>query len=209
MIISKHLHSCLFIKENDISILIDPGEYTANEQALDLNSMEKLDYLLYTHEHADHFYLPLTKQIIEKFPDVKIYTNSAIVELLKKEEISARSENTEIIQILPIPHEKVFGIPRMCENIQISVFGKLTHPGDSFRFQLQTPVLALPVQAPWGDVTEAVGYALKAQPKVIIPIHDWHWKDSVQDSLYGRLKDFFAANDITFLPLKTGEETSV
>lgn len=209
MTISKHTHSCLLIKENNINILVDPGNYTADEGALDLKKIDHLDYLLYTHEHMDHFYVPLTKLILEKFPDVKIITNPSIVALLKKEDVKASSENSDIAQMLPIPHEKVFGMAKMCDNVQFDVFGKLTHPGDSFHFQLSTPVLALPVQAPWGSLTEAVDYALKAQPKVIIPIHDWHWKDSARTSFYSWLKQFFAAQDIDFRPLETGEEVTV
>ena len=68
MKISKHLHSCLLAEEAGKIILIDPGNYTFEEKALDIGKLEKLDFLLITHEHQDHIYLPFLKIIFEKFP---------------------------------------------------------------------------------------------------------------------------------------------
>ncbi|MBI2137088.1 hypothetical protein HYU12_01065 [Candidatus Woesearchaeota archaeon] len=44
MIISKRTHSCLIIEEKGKTILIDPGSYTAQENALKADDLKKLDY---------------------------------------------------------------------------------------------------------------------------------------------------------------------
>lgn len=208
MIITKHSHSCLLIKEQNQTILIDPGNYTYEEKALDINSLEKLDYILITHEHPDHMYMPFIKELVEKFPQVKIITNSSAVEVLKKEGVLASTEQSSDIQISSTPHERVFGVVPP-ENIQFSLFNKLTHPGDSLHFKLNTPILALPLQAPWCSLTEAVEYAVSLHPKIVIPIHDWHWNDSAREAFYERLTKYFGDNGIEFNPLGRGEELAV
>ena len=204
MIISKHSHSCLLIKEQNQTILIDPGNYTYEEKALDINSLESLDYILITHEHPDHMYVPFINELIEKFPTVKIITNASAVEVLKKENIGASVESSSDIQISSTPHERVFGVTPP-ENIQFSLFNTLTHPGDSLHFTLSTPILALPLQAPWCSLTEAVEYAISQKPKIVIPIHDWHWNEKARSSFYERLTKHFGDNGIEFNPLRSGE----
>src|SRR5262245_9148500 len=82
MKISKYLHACLLVEEQGKTALFDPGVFTAQEKALDVNKLNNLDYLLITHEHPDHFHLPLVKELVAKFPQVKIITNPSIVSLL-------------------------------------------------------------------------------------------------------------------------------
>ncbi len=209
MKISKHVHSCLLVEDQGKTVLIDPGEYTFAAKALEINTLEKLDQILITHEHPDHFYLPFLKEILQKFPNTPIITNSAIVEILENENIEAVSVGNDFVEVAEAPHEHVFGVPQIPKNVLFNVFGKLTHPGDSEHYALKTEALALPVQAPWANTTTAVERALGLQPKVIIPIHDWHWNDAAREGFYKRFVDFFGKNGIEFKPLKTGEIVEV
>ena len=209
MKISKHVHSCLLVEDQGKTVLIDPGEYTAAAKALDFSLLEKLDQILLSHEHADHFYLPFLKEILAKFPNTPIITNSSIVEILKNENIEAVSVGNDFVEVEEAPHEHVFGVPQMPKNTLFKVFGKLTHPGDSEHYELKTEVLALPVQAPWANTTKTVERALELKPKVIIPIHDWHWNEAARAGLYSRFVDFFGQNGIEFKPLKTGEVVEI
>jgi L-ascorbate metabolism protein UlaG (beta-lactamase superfamily) len=201
---TKYLHSCLLVEEQNKTILIDPGVFTYNEHALDINKLNKLDYIAITHEHADHFYLPFIKDLVQKFPDVKIITNNSIVALLQRENIKATSESDEVVKIEISPHERLWDVEAP-ENITVSIFDKLTHVGDSICFIKSCGILALPITAPWGSTTDAVNKALEIRPKVIIPIHDWMWKDEVRMGMYQRLKDFFATKEIDFKTPETGE----
>ena len=108
MKISKHVHSCLLVEEGGKRFLFDPGNYTTEENALDVKAIPSLDYLLITHEHPDHMYLPLIKDIVAKFPDVKIFSNKSVVEILAKEGISAGSTGDELVSLQQVPHEKIF-----------------------------------------------------------------------------------------------------
>jgi L-ascorbate metabolism protein UlaG (beta-lactamase superfamily) len=204
MKISKHLHSCLFVQDKGKTFLIDPGIFTFQEKALTTESIDKLDYILITHEHPDHFYLPFVKEIVAKFPDVKIITNKSLVEQLKKEHITASNEDDSIVTLESVPHEKLWdGEPP--ENVMITVFGKLASPGDSHHFETAAEIIALPLIAPWGSTSDAIALALKLKPKVIVPIHDWMYKEGVRQMMYTRLTDFFKTKSIAFKAVETGE----
>jgi len=68
MKISKHIHSCLLVEDEGKTILIDPGKYSYDEKALNVVSLEKLDMIAITHQHSDHMYIPLIKEIVAMFP---------------------------------------------------------------------------------------------------------------------------------------------
>jgi len=204
MKISKYLHSCLLVEDRGKTILIDPGVFTAQEKALDLSQIKSLDYLLFTHEHPDHMYLPFVKEIVAKFPEVKIITNDSIVTILQKEDIKASSTQDAIVKLESVPHEKLWD-SKIPENTLITVFDKLATPGDSHHFSTSVDVLALPIQAPWGSTTDAINLVLSLKPKMIIPIHDWMWKDGFRQMMYQRLAEFFKTKGIDFKSPKTGE----
>jgi len=206
--ISKHLHSCLLVEEHEKIFLIDPGIFTYQEKALDINKLEKLDYILITHAHPDHMHMPLLTDLLTKFPNAKIVTNNGLVEQFAKENITATYESDPIVTVTKVPHERLWD-SEPPENVMLTVFGKLASPGDSHHFETKADILALPIMAPWGSTTEAVNLALKLQPKVIIPIHDWLYKDTVRQMMYQRLKEFFATKNIDFKAMETGEVIEV
>jgi len=201
MKITKFLHSCLLIEEGDLKVLLDPGSFSFEESALD--DLPKIDYLLITHEHADHMFIPGIKKILAEYPGLKIITNPSAEAILKQEQIEVSVELPDFVKIYEVPHEKIpFGV--VPANFQFDLFGKLTDPGDSHSFSQTLEILALPIQAPWGSTTAAIELALKLKPKVILPIHDYQWRDSSREGMYQRLVSFFAENDIKFIPLETG-----
>jgi L-ascorbate metabolism protein UlaG (beta-lactamase superfamily) len=82
-------------------------------------------------------------------------------------------------------------------------------PGDSFSFKSTKKILALPVQAPWGSLTQAVELAVSLKPEVIIPIHDWHWNEIARNAFYKRLEDYFKNEGINFISPQTGVEITI
>lgn len=208
MTITKYLHSCLLIEEDNKTILLDPGQYTYEAKVLDLGKLNKLDYLIITHEHFDHFFLPFVKEFVAKFPQVKIISNQSVVDLLQKENIHASYTGNDFVQTEEVPHEKLFD-KAPPPNVKFTLFSKLTHPGDSFHFDTTTDILAMPIQAPWGSLVQAVEKIMELKPKVVIPIHDWHWKDDVRKGFYERLTEYFKPQGIELKGLETGEMIQV
>lgn len=203
MKVSKHVHSCLLVEEGGTTVLIDPGNYTSEENALDVGSLKHVNFLLITHEHADHMHLPLIKKIVKKFPEVKIISNKSVADILGKDGIKASTKGNDIIKMENVPHEMTLsGAP---ENVMFTVFGKLTHPGDSLRFNKTADVLALPIQAPWGSMVAAVEKAAKLKPKFVIPIHDWHWNDKARKKMYEKAADYLKQRGIEFRAMEKAE----
>jgi L-ascorbate metabolism protein UlaG (beta-lactamase superfamily) len=188
MKISKYIHSCLLVHEQGKTLLIDPGVFTYQENVLEINTLEKLDYILITHEHPDHFHIPFVKELVANFPNVTIVTNQSIVEILEKENIKATTQSTNNIIMMPVSHERVFDNDAP-ENVMFEIFDRLAHPGDSMSF----------------TTNKATEKAVALKPKTVIPIHDYHWKDTFRKEYYHRLFEFFRTKRIDFKAVETGE----
>src|SRR5690606_28343547 len=104
MRIHKFTHSCIYI-EDEISILFDPGTYTSKEKSLDIENLPGLDYILITHEHADHFDIQLIQKVLNKFPDVKILTNPSVQRLLSQENIQSYTQEEKTFSFGKAKHE--------------------------------------------------------------------------------------------------------
>lgn len=203
MKITKFIHSCLLLEDTNKVILFDPGNYTRESHSLDDFPFSKLDAIAITHEHPDHMDIPLIKRLLEKFPKAEVFCTMSSKAILEKEGIQSQTKGNDFISMTPVPHEKIFMGPSP-ENMMITYDNKFATPGDSLTFSKSPEILALPVQAPWGSTTWATETALHVMPKVIVPIHDWHWKDEVRIALYNQLEEFFAKHNIIFKKPETG-----
>ncbi len=72
MKITKYGHCCLFVEEQGLRILIDPGMFTEGK-----HPVENIDVLLITHEHQDHCHVPSVQTILKNSPQAKVYTITA------------------------------------------------------------------------------------------------------------------------------------
>jgi len=206
MKITKFVHSCLLVEMPapvNRTALFDPGSFST----LDVDDLEYLDDIFITHSHGDHLDVDLVKKLAAKFPDVRITTTPEIVQLLQEEGVEAGSDAPEGVSFFDSPHEVIrpFFPVDPPQEIGVHYLDKLSHPGDSHSFTETMPVLALPVQAPWGSVVNATQLGLKLKPKYIIPIHDWHWSDAARESTYATLEKDFAEQGITFIKAINGE----
>ena len=208
MKITKYLHSCLLVENDNKIILLDPGIYTEQENVLNLEQIPNIDIIGITHEHFDHMSIPFIKKIIAKYPQLQIFSNSAVKNILEKENISVQTENTEILKMEHANHEKIWMGPS-CENVEINLFDKFSHPGDSLSFTKTNEILALPIAAPWGSTNWAIEKALEIKPKIIIPIHDYQLKDEVRIGMCQRLEEYFKNFGIIFKKMETGQTVEV
>ena len=204
MKITKLVHSCLLVEMPEPvnrTVLFDPGAMST----VDVGSLEFLDDIVITHSHGDHIDMELMKQLVDKFPNVRILTTSEVVEQLKAEAIEATTSPPEGMGLFDSPHEHVLPMYPQPEEIGVHYLDKLSHPGDSHSFRETKEILALPVTAPWGSTVNAVNLALELKPKYVIPIHDWHWSDDARENTYQLLEGVFEKQGITFLKMKNGE----
>lgn len=209
MKVTKYEHSCLLVEEQGYRVIIDPGNYSYDSGLLRSNELGSLDYIVITHEHQDHYHIPFLQELLSIYPQAKIVTNESLAASLKSINIPANEEIPGFIQTEVVPHEQVFGMGQMAENALVNLFDTLTHPGDSFSFDHTSRVLALPMQAPWGDLTEALELAVRLHPEIVLPIHDWHWKAEARKGLYAMAGKLLAENNIKFLNIESGEKVEV
>ncbi|PLS80779.1 hypothetical protein CYG49_04100 [Candidatus Saccharibacteria bacterium] len=202
MKITKLVHSCLLVEMPERTALFDPG--VMSEGMVNVDSLQYLDDIIITHEHADHISMDLMKRLVQKFPDVRVTAPTSFETELEQNGITIK-QGVEGIELFEAPHEKVEPMFPHPDNIGVHYLDLLTHPGDSHHFDSTKAVLALPVQAPWGATVEAVNLALRLQPKFIVPIHDWHWSDDARNMTYDGLEELFGQKGITFVKAVNGE----
>jgi hypothetical protein len=148
-------------------------------------------------------HVPFIKELLTTFPNLPIITNNDVVITLRKDGITATTTLPDYVTSEMIPHENVFGLT-LPENTEFTFMNLLTHPGDSFHSTKTAKIFALPMQAPWGSLSEAVALVTKLKPELVIPIHDWHWRDEARLALYGWVENYLKSQNITFIPLETG-----
>lgn len=177
MKITKLGHCCLLIETKGKIILTDPGSYTVEEHS----KIENIDYILFTHEHQDHYHIESLKVILEKNPQVLIYSNSSVSELLDKEGIKhAQINHNDSVLLGEIAvvgigekHAQMHKSIPLSSNLGYFIDGRLWYPGDAFTNPERTvEILALPVSGPWMKLSEAIDYALLLKPKKVFPVHD-------------------------------------
>ena len=207
MKITKFVHSCLLVETADRVALFDPGVYSA--EALDIDAISRLDDIFITHIHPDHLSLDFMKQLVAKFPDIRITSNPEVVAFLAAEGITASDQPPADISFFDSPHEAIHPPSPTPQQIGIHYLETLSHPGDSHSFHETKAILALPMTAPWGSNVRAFNLALELKPTHVLPIHDWHWRDEARQLAYELFETRLGQQGITFHKLQTGQSVEI
>lgn len=175
MQITKIAHSCLLIEEKELVILLDPGVYSV------LPTLARVDVILLTHEHPDHFDVEAIKKLLKENKECEIITHKAMRAVLLSLDIpSTEIAEGEVVIRKRVTIESV-GNEHACihhdlpsiQNCGFFIGEKLFYPGDAFTLpNKKIEILALPVAAPWMRLEECVEYAKKVAPSVALPVHD-------------------------------------
>ncbi len=178
MHITKFGHSCLFIEEDNVRILIDPGTWSE-----DVSKLDAIDALFLSHEHQDHTDPERIKILLANNAELKIFTNPGVGKILTDNTIAwnvfvhgqTQNINGVMVEAFGEKHASIYpSYPaESVHNTGFLIDGRLWYPGDSLT-EPNRPVeiLALPVCAPWLKMAEALDYAQAINPKVCFPVHD-------------------------------------
>lgn len=203
MKLTKLGHSCVLIETDDRTALFDAGVWS---DAFDIDKIEHVDRIVYTHEHADHLDMSKLKQLVEKFPAAHVICNPEIRALIEAENIDVMiREDSACTTKFTSPHEKL-PIPGSTPPTENGYHFRdlFTHPGDSHSFTESKKVLAMPFIAPWGKTGDAVDKVIELAPEYVIPIHDWHYTDEARAWLEGLLTTAFEGHNIKLLSSDSG-----
>lgn len=211
MKLTKFVHSCVLVEDDGKTILVDPGQFSWQSGLFKIEALNNLDGVVITHEHFDHFNEEFVRAIISKFPDVLFVSTPAVVEKLPQ--LGAKQTTTESVDGIEIfskaKHASLAPLGEAPDNVAVHVNGKITFGGDRHDLEATKDVLALTVTAPWGSMTDAVGMALNLKPKIILPIHDWHWNETARNEAYDRLEAFFGQYGISVLKPVDGQPLDI
>lgn len=217
MKITKYLHSCVLLEESGTRLLIDPGTYSFLEQKLSPADIPPPHTVLITHKHADHFFPDALKTLMAEH-DAPLYAESDVCQeastagienchaVLPGETIDRRPFQITVLKgehgdlPIPAPHNNCYLIN-----------GRVLHPGDSLTTKIErTDVLLLPVAAPWLKLVDALDFAERLKPKLVIPIHDAIVKDFFIERIYENMcGPVLEKEGIEFKPLGLGESVEV
>jgi L-ascorbate metabolism protein UlaG (beta-lactamase superfamily) len=166
----------LLIEENRVRILTDPGTYSTQQ-----SEVKNIDFVLLTHEHADHLHIDSLKALLKNNPQAKVITNKSVGMLLEKDGIAISivendqnfDANGVLIEGFGKDHALMHTSIPPIQNTGYFIANKLFYPGDAFTNpEKQIEVLALPVAGPWMRLLEAIDYTLEVKPKICFPVHE-------------------------------------
>jgi L-ascorbate metabolism protein UlaG (beta-lactamase superfamily) len=207
MKISKYIHSCLLFEQDGYQLLVDPGKFSFAEGLVTPEDFAKVNTVVITHIHPDHFDPDNLEKIIE-LSKATVYTTDEVAKELNKKGIPSILLAEKEYQIGPfhlaviaVKHQPLLDslIPKMFGFI---LNGKILHPVDSFADGLLKyqgmELLILPVTAPFTKELEIAAFADQLKPKHILPVHDGYVKEFFIKQRYKVFEEHFKQSGIKF-----------
>ncbi len=193
MKVTKYPQSCLVVEKNATHILIDPGSITMAK--FKLADFGKIDAVLYTHEHQDHFEESILPELKEG--GVKIYANESTAKLIGEGvEVVTSGQKFKIgdfdIEAFDLDHcamGEMGGEPP--QNTGYFIDGYFFDAGDGYEANGRAAkVAALAIAGPTITLEGALQMAKDLGSEKVIPIHYDYFKNDPHEfaKMYGEDK---------------------
>ncbi len=166
----------MVLEEAGVRFLIDPGAYSTGQK-----EVRDVDVPLITHEHPDHLDVQSLKIVLQNNPQVGIFTNASVANILKKEGISSKTisdgerivvKDVSIVGV-GVKHAEIYPTIPLVDNTGFLIADRFFYPGDALTVPPKAvEILALPVSAPWTTIAGIIDYARAVRPKICFPVHD-------------------------------------
>lgn len=186
MKITKYLHSCLLLEHENERLLFDPGSFSFAHGEVNAGKLTNIDYLVITHDHPDHLYLPAIKEIVAN-NDLEIIANQEVADKLIGESFNVtvfdegkRQFGTFNLQAIPVAHEPILAdsLPAVTA---FYINESILNPADSFSDDLLQfkgcDLLICPIMAPFLTEVRAFTFMKAMAPKAVLPVHDGYAKE--------------------------------
>lgn len=193
MKLTKFEHSCFTLEKDGQLLVIDPGNWT-NDFAVSGH----IAAIILTHEHADHFDMPLLHQILNTHPDTPIIAPKEMTRQLAGLRAQLVTPGDRLnagpfsLEFFGGQHAVIHLQLESVANVGVLINGSFYYPGDSFvRPNVPVRTLALPVVAPWLKISEPIDFMIEIGPEFAFPVHD-HIASSDGKSLVDHMVGRFA-----------------
>ena len=215
MRITKFIHSCVLIEKDKSRLLFDPGKFSFVEGLVKPEQFEGLTAIVLTHGHPDHVDASALKIILKRNPEAKLLANDQTLLELRTEGVIDNIQSSLCVEgerhvggfhitAVPARHAPILG-SEAPQNTAFLIDRTVLNPGDSFADTLDahagTPVLLLPVMAPWEKELEMFAFAQRMRPHAVIPVHDGQAKPFFIGQRYKTFDEQFTRHNITFANL--------
>ena len=176
MHLTHYGHACVLVDTGAARLLFDPGAFSSG-----FESVNGLDAILITHQHADHVDADALRALLRANPDAALVSDGQTARQL--DGVDARTAapgdrlslgGAEVAVVGSGNHAEIHADIPLVANNGYLVDRTLLHPGDAYvppgLDELAT--LLLPTGAPWLKVSEAVDYLRTVAPRTVVPIHE-------------------------------------
>ena len=214
MRITKLGHACVRIESGDAVVVVDPGAFTDEADAI-----EDATVVLVTHEHPDHWTAELLRRA-----DAPVLTIGAVAEQIRE----ADPELGERVRVVR-PGERVdAGVPVEVvgekhavihpelphfdnSGFLLDVEGRtIFHPGDALTVpERDVDLLLLPVSAPWLKVSECIDFAREVAAPHNLGIHDAIYSETGHAVVGPHLERFLGSVGGSYTRIAPGTDLEV
>ncbi len=171
MKVTRYFQSCLLIEGGESRLLIDPS----GQETERFNNLAKLDAVIYTHQHSDHF----DRELAQKFADagVAVYANASTAKQMKSQPtVVNNGQKFDVggltVEARELAHCLMVDGSESVQNTGYLVGGKIFHPGDGKELAgLTVDTLAVPLSGPDISLKDAYAFTVQVGAKQVIPIH--------------------------------------
>ncbi|GLY81242.1 MBL fold metallo-hydrolase [Actinoallomurus iriomotensis] len=207
MQLTKLGHSCVRLRKDDRTLVIDPGGLTPEDDAI-----TGAEAVLITHEHFDHLEAERLRRALVEDPRLTVYTCRAVADILSDvgDRVRTVGEGDAFtaagfdVAVVGQKHEIVHPDVPPVENVGFLIDEEVFHPGDAFTV-VRAPTLLVPGQAPWMKAPEMIQYLREVSPRRAYAVHDGLLNDAGLGLLESQLSGEGKQQDAEFRRLKPGE----
>jgi L-ascorbate metabolism protein UlaG (beta-lactamase superfamily) len=210
MKVTKFEHATLLVSIGDDNLIIDPGVY------LSLVDLAKVQAVVITHEHQDHWTPDQLTRILEKSPDAKIYGPAGVAKAAAEFDIEVVKQGDTIeagpftLRFFGEKHAVIHESVPVPDNVGVLVNDELYYPGDSYTVpDAEVGTLAAPIGAPWLKIGEAMDFILAVKPQRAFYAHDMTLSVAGKAMHVERLKWATEHGEGTFHELEVNESLDV
>jgi L-ascorbate metabolism protein UlaG (beta-lactamase superfamily) len=176
MQLTKYPHSCVRLEQDGRSLLIDPGEFSQPDAAL-----QGVDVVLVTHEHVDHIDVKATTAAMRSNASLRMWAPSSVAASF--EEFADRVTEVAPGQSFEIEgfrvsthggqHAVIHPLIPVVKNVGYLINDHLYHPGDSLIVpEVPVDILLVPLHAPWSKFSDVADFIIGIRAKQSFQIHD-------------------------------------